>query len=97
MDMYQIESELNNGIINEMATYQLDAFKVEGILSGLTTELQILKSDNLANVTTIHDMTNTISILELQQKDMIDIITKIGVDYPEIIISYPKFFTKEQK
>jgi len=95
-NFYTLENDLANGCIVDFDD-NIDSNNLTTALQILTDKLKEIdcqtasnQADNLGASTHIHNLEN-----ELHECKTI--IRKMGKDYPELVLSYPKFFTKGEE
>ena len=85
-DLQLLNNELNCGCF-EQTTFNLDHIKVIDALKTLCEKINDIENKNITFEILIEDLKQKI----FDQKNILELISK---DYPEIVLSYPHFFSE---
>ena len=95
IDMYELENELTYGTFASQQTV-IDDFKIEQALKMIVNELSVVRSDALNATTQTQMIQSELEILKVEHKEALDIIRKMGKDYPEVVLAKPHMFVEDE-
>jgi hypothetical protein len=95
-DIYSLENELTNGGFEMVGTPQLDNYKVLEAIKFLTTKVKELECNSLSLQTDLTNHGTEVWRLTSELNEHKEVIRKMGKDYPELVLSYPKFYSNEE-
>ena len=89
--LWELENELSmNGLTSQVQT--VDAYKIESALRVITNEFNRL----MIVETTLITVQSQLSDLEFKYAEILEIMRRMGRDYPEIVLAKPELFTQKE-
>lgn len=93
--LWELENELNCGIFSQ-TTQMVEGYKIEQAFRLLTNEINLSNASRITLETEISGLKTELVQVKEMYKETLDIIRKVGKDYPEIVLAKPHMFAEEE-